>query len=343
MKNITPNACSQVTSARKMSSFVTAASVVAFIPITKAVASVLGRGTFLWWKRQPPNAKDHYRNKAKDNVNAIWSTGTAGLMVFAATLWYHTETDPETGHRRLFMYDDSTLVELANYDTDLLLSTNGSAVLDPSDDVHSHVLTLTRKLLAANAATDRIRDQTWSLVIINKPQVNAFAMPNGFIFIYTGLLKTVNDDQLSIIIGHEMTHCARRHLNRAWSVQLAADVLHVIAIALIWATLPFYRAFVAYALSVTFKNILVLLPHARSMEDEADEAGLMIAANACVDVTEGHRYWAKMAETHGLTERLSKVACWVSTHPSFQSRAKHMCDLIPKAKKLQESADCETY
>src|SRR5215467_14476147 len=50
------------------------------------------------------------------------------------------------------------------------------------------------------------------IAIFRDPTLNAFAMPNGRIYIHTGLLSRVeNEAQLSMILGHEMTHVTNRH------------------------------------------------------------------------------------------------------------------------------------
>src|SRR5213594_4494289 len=48
--------------------------------------------------------------------------------------------------------------------------------------------------------------------VIRDPTLNAFAMPNGRIYIHTGLLSRLdNEAQLAMIVGHEMTHVTHRH------------------------------------------------------------------------------------------------------------------------------------
>src|SRR3989441_1337883 len=48
--------------------------------------------------------------------------------------------------------------------------------------------------------------------VIRDPTLNAFALPNGRIYLHTGLLARLdNEAQLAMIVGHEMTHVTRRH------------------------------------------------------------------------------------------------------------------------------------
>src|SRR5207245_10639230 len=48
--------------------------------------------------------------------------------------------------------------------------------------------------------------------VLRDPTLNAFALPNGHIYVHTGLLsRLVNESQLAMIVGHEMTHVTHRH------------------------------------------------------------------------------------------------------------------------------------
>src|SRR2546425_4591903 len=48
--------------------------------------------------------------------------------------------------------------------------------------------------------------------VLRDPTLNAFAMPNGRVYIHTGLLARLdNEAQLAMIVGHEMTHVTNRH------------------------------------------------------------------------------------------------------------------------------------
>src|SRR6266571_7566869 len=48
--------------------------------------------------------------------------------------------------------------------------------------------------------------------VIRDPTLNAFALPNGHIYVHTGLLARLdNEAQLAMIVGHEMTHVTHRH------------------------------------------------------------------------------------------------------------------------------------
>ena len=66
--------------------------------------------------------------------------------------------------------------------------------------------------LGAHSIAPQIR---FKIKIINDPRLNAFAFPNGVIYVHTGLLARMeNEAQLAALLAHEMTHCTHRHTLR---------------------------------------------------------------------------------------------------------------------------------
>jgi len=67
-------------------------------------------------------------------------------------------------------------------------------------------------------------------VIRNDNEVNAFAVPGGYIYVYTGLLKFIdNEATLAGVLAHEIAHCERRHatqrLTKAYGVGILLDIV----------------------------------------------------------------------------------------------------------------------
>lgn len=58
--------------------------------------------------------------------------------------------------------------------------------------------------------------------VINDPEINAFALPNGTVVVYTGLLSKIdNYEQLAALLGHEVTHIKQRHSTKTLARTLA--------------------------------------------------------------------------------------------------------------------------
>ena len=79
----------------------------------------------------------------------------------------------------------------------------------------------TREYLNAVAAklapADVLGRIPFRIEVIKDPRLNAFAFPNGVIYVHTGILATMeNEAQLATLLAHEMTHCTHRHAVRGF-------------------------------------------------------------------------------------------------------------------------------
>jgi len=78
--------------------------------------------------------------------------------------------------------------------------------------INRHLLDVVTPVLA-QAQKDR-PDVSFRVRIIDSPELNAFSIPGGYIYIYRGLLDKIgtDDDALACVIGHEAAHVVRRHV-----------------------------------------------------------------------------------------------------------------------------------
>ena len=85
----------------------------------------------------------------------------------------------------------------------------------PQDDPRSvYVNRLGHAIVAAS--NDPMPYHGYSFMLLDSDEVNAFAVPGGFVFVTTGMLKFLKDeDELAAILGHEMGHMELRHGMRA--------------------------------------------------------------------------------------------------------------------------------
>jgi len=85
---------------------------------------------------------------------------------------------------------------------------------------HPEAYSVLDSILAAIIQSNTLHNQeafNWELYIIEDPNVqNAFALPGGFIFVYTGLVKEMKSlDELAGVIAHEIAHVDMRHSTQA--------------------------------------------------------------------------------------------------------------------------------
>ncbi len=168
----------------------------------------------------------------------------------------------------------------------------------------------------------------WEFFLLDSPQINAFCLPGGKIFVYEGLIKSVkNDDELAGVIGHEVAHAILRHGSERVSMAMVGDMTRELlrAGAVLssneWS--PLYD--LAYGLGSTYG---ILYPYSRKFEYEADQMGLYLAYEACYDPTKAIEFWQR-------DKKSKKVAEFFSTHPSDAKRAAALREYVKRLRGIK--------
>ena len=141
------------------------------------------------------------------------------------------------------------------------------------DDRAKHFNTIGQRLVRALPNADR---NTWDFKfhVLDSSEVNAFALPGGPMFMFTGLYKILpTDDALAGVTGHEMTHVRKQH----WAQAQAKSQERGLIIAL---GLSLFKGGQAAQTVAGLANSAIGLKFSRGEEDQADEGGLnnMVAA-----------------------------------------------------------------
>ena len=162
--------------------------------------------------------------------------------------------------------------------------------------------------------------------------VNAWALPGGKSAVYTGLLQMAQtDDELAVVMGHEASHAIARHAGERISGNVIIQgAMQGTAVALGDMSPAAQQATMA-AMGLG-SNVGVLLPWSRLQESEADNLGLMIAADAGYDPRSAITLWRRMSEKSGAPPE------FLSTHPSDETRIGRLNKIMPKAMRLYEAA-----
>jgi predicted Zn-dependent protease len=153
-----------------------------------------------------------------------------------------------------------------------------------------------------------LADTEWNVhVLINDETTNAFVLPGGKVFVYSGLLKQCsNDSELATVLGHEIAHVLAGHGSESVSRSLLWVPVFVVS-CLVSGIEP---DLVEVGVNVAFRY-----PNSRTKEREADSAGLLIMAESGFDPSAALNWWRKMEEI-----RPDLMPDYLSTHPSHQER-----------------------
>ena len=146
-------------------------------------------------------------------------------------------------------------------------------VLPASDPRVQTLRRVARRILATIDEKDAIWE--YSFDVIDSKEINAFALPGGATFFYTGLMDRLKtEDELAGILGHELTHVRKQH----WAYAYADSQKRNLGLSIV---LMAARANQALSNLAGFTNDVVFeLPFSRKHETEADDGGFdsMVAA-----------------------------------------------------------------
>lgn len=157
--------------------------------------------------------------------------------------------------------------------------------------------------------------QQWEVQIVGDDTANAFALPGGRIGVNKGMFKLAsNQDQLAVVLGHELAHVVARHGAERVSDNLATQA--AVAAGSAYAGTRGINPDQAAALLGAGAQVTVLLPFSRTQESEADTLGQRYMAKAGFDPRAAVTLWQKMDAQGG-----SKPPAFLSTHPSPGGRA----------------------
>jgi len=246
------------------------------------------------------------------------------IPFLAALLLWATgcHTVPQTGRSALHLVPSDQLVSMASTQfNQLKLETPISR-----DPIYNAMVRRVGERIAYVAGPDMPNAQWEFVVFDDDDQVNAFAMPGGKVAVYTGIFKVAKtEDDLAVVIGHEVAHVAAGHGNERVTQQMLAAGG---ALALQFGTndLDSQTRQMLMAAYGAGSTLGFLLPYSRYHESEADEIGLIYAAKAGYDPRAAIGFWQRMeALKSGSTPE------FLSTHPSGATRVKKLNALMPKA------------
>ncbi|NWX16701.1 OMA1 Metalloendopeptidase, partial [Aegotheles bennettii] len=310
-------------------------------PFQKLFAIILGRSIRKWWKALPDDKRELFKASARKNKwKILFGVSSLGVL-FVMFYFTHLEETPITGRARLLAFGREHCRELSQLEYTMWMEEFKSKMLPETDARYRVVESVVSHLSESNKDIPQFSALEWVIHVVDEPDVNAFVLPNGQVFVFTGLLHAVSDiHQLSFILGHEIAHVVLEHAAEKASLVHLLDFLSLIFLTMIWAICPRDSlAVVGQWIQTKLQEFMFNRPYSRTLEAEADKVGLQFAAKACVDVRASSVFWQQMelAET---IQGQPKLPEWLSTHPSHENRVEHLDRLIPEALKIRESCNC---
>ena len=227
----------------------------------------------------------------------MWGTVAGSIMALALGLWFGADLLVEMAVSRIPVEWEQKLGETAYRD---FLS-------------HQEVMKEGPAVKAVEEMTQRLAEQIpdnpykFQVTVVKSDVVNAFALPGGYVVVFTGLMKKAESgEEVAGVLGHELNHVLQRH-----GLERIVKNLGVMAVVAI--IVGDQQGLIGLMRQVGVE--LLTLKFDRAQETEADLTGLQLVYRAKIDPSGMITFFQKLSEKdEGRME-------WLSTHPMSSARA----------------------
>jgi len=255
--------------------------------------------------------------------------GGGALLALPALAREGVDVGPQSVFTKAISAQQVEAMAQQNYvDMKRQASTKGALVRD-DDPQLIRLRTIAKRLVPFSYEWNpRAREWKWEVSLIGSDQINAFCMPGGKIAFYTGILQKLqlNDDEVAMIMGHEIAHALREHARERMGKTMATRGGIELAAAI-------FGLGNAGRLAADMGGQLLTLKFGREDESEADLVGMELAARGGYDPRAGVTLWNKMAAA-----AKGAPPQFLSTHPSGPTRIQDIQASLPKVTGLYAKA-----
>ncbi|HEX68664.1 MAG TPA: hypothetical protein ENG13_06340 [bacterium] len=157
--------------------------------------------------------------------------------------------------------------------------------------------------------------------VMESKEINAFALPGGFIYVTSKLMEIADDDELAGVVGHEIAHVCCRHGVKKLEAQLGYSLIASLILSK-------EKADLIRLANTTFK--LISLGYSRKDEFQADELGTKYAFKAGFSADGLLRFLKKLKEIEKIGPQPLE---FLSTHPSVDKRIERLEGLVKELEK----------
>ena len=168
----------------------------------------------------------------------------------------------------------------------------------------------------ASALGDNINGQPVNYNVYITKDVNAFAMANGCIRVYSGLMDMMNDNEVEAVIGHEMGHVALGHVKRGMQVALGTNAVRVAA-----ASAGGIVGSLSQSQLGDLGEKLVNAQFSQRQEAEADDYSYDLLRKRGINPSGLATSFEKLAQ-----QEAGRQSTMFDDHPASEARAQHIRD-----------------
>ena len=306
-------------------------------------AALGGRIARSVWRRLPEKDKQSIKDGLARRKRLLYGLGWMSICGGGYYYYSHVEYMPLTDRSRYMLYTRSDVQQvLTKWGEDsgkdyIRMFVDPEKILPPTDPHYRLLQRVVVNILFSNKWCKELNSvESWRIIVVEDDDVvNAICLPTGDIVVFTGMInKCDNDDELGLIMSHEIAHVALNHGAEMLSRKGLLSFMSMFVIATVWFLIPSdFLSFLTHKMFNSSVEILVENPYSRKLELEADKIGLMFASNACYNPNKAIQIWNNLPE--GVK--------YISTHPDNKKRFKLLSSLLPTAINLYNTNNCSTH
>jgi Zn-dependent protease with chaperone function len=249
---------------------------------------------------QPLERAAEQVRQVRQRHRMVWSIVGGALLVVVLGLWFGSDVLVELAVDRIPVEWERKLGESTYHD---FLAHQDVMKEGPSVEAVKEMI---------HRLTGQIPESpyTFEVTVVKSDVVNAFALPGGYIVVFTGLMKKAESgEEVAGVLAHELNHVLQRH-----GLERIVKQLGFVAVVSIVLGNPPGLGGVMKQLGVE----LMTLKFGRAQETEADLTGLQLLYRAKIDPSGMITFFQRLAEKdEGRVE-------WLSTHPMSNARAERL-------------------
>ncbi|CAO3697713.1 unnamed protein product [Rhizopus stolonifer] len=256
----------------------------------------------------------------------LWLFTATGVAIYGGYYVTHLEKVPISGRIQFMNITPKQEEAMAIMSYNDVMNEFGRRILPPDHPYTLFVKRVAKRLVQVSG----MENMKWEFYVIDSPERNAFVLPGGKVFVFTGILPVVqNEDGMAAVLGHEIAHQLARH--SAEKVSFTKIILVLVM------TLQIFGIDTAFLFNQFTMNYMMMSPFSRKCETEADVIGLQLMSQACFDPRESIEVWKRMSasDKNGIPQ-------FLSTHPSHENRILRLQKELPMAIQKREDSDCSS-
>ncbi len=237
------------------------------------------------------------------------------LFLFSCTTVYN----PATGKKEFYFINTETEVLLGK-------SFRNHLLLQKLQVKDKRLIELVRSIGSKIAQVCDRKGLEYHFYVLKDKEINAFALPGGFIFVNRGLLDIVSKDELAFVLGHEIAHVCCRHAIKRLQVSLGYDLIISLALG--------KSRYIETKRALNLMYELISLGYSRQDELMADSLGVKYAFKAGFNPKGALSFLKKLKKK----ENCPTLLVILRSHPPIDKRIENIISQIHKLENLKNSS-----